>query len=108
DPVGSHYRILPSHLVVLPLLGGTGGIPLLHVEPLVIDFGRVEPLQKLHPASGSSNSPSPSCTGRDALRIGQQAPWAGARARCQSSSALPCRSCTDRVCARLRYRWTRR
>ena len=34
--------------MVLPLLGGTGGEPLLHIEPLVIDRGGVEPLQELH------------------------------------------------------------
>jgi hypothetical protein len=27
DPVGSHYRILPPHLVVLPLLGGPAAYP---------------------------------------------------------------------------------
>src|SRR4029453_1519135 len=48
DAVGSHYRVLLPHLVVLPLLGGTGGEALLHVEPLVVDLSRGNPLKHAH------------------------------------------------------------
>src|SRR5262245_40485658 len=48
DAIRGHDRILAPHLMVFPLLSGTGGKSLLHVEPFVINFGRVEPLQELH------------------------------------------------------------